>query len=849
MVYDRKGYDDQNGSADPQAPQTQSSVDMLPYQDLTSRRNIRNLEKNSPTRGTGSSQDASANGKGGNTRQELQGEENKNGFYRPESSLGGRVAGTAKSLGEAEAKHFVKSHLKHARNIWAIGVLSTILGGGVVILLLSYLSGPLQFMHTSRSLDEFHMSAQKAQTGIVALKLARNLYYVGQGERQKTRLGTVGNYFANGIVDDMESRGFTSDFRSGAFKGYIVDPKKIDKADYVGMRDNSPEEVRKYFSERFNIDVTLDGDDSVRIPRTHKYFTDVRILYGTLRTAKINPILPVKAHIVKQRLNYTLNPMSQWIRDKDNQILENAENRYKEWRKQQRTYVRNGITQPAPRFSSATDQDGNPTNQDGTSEADRLRDEANEIRASDDPDASRLNEFRNSLRAKLGLGGLAAIGILCMMQAFAEQYDVQTQKDIAQPMIRMGAQALAWGSANEDGGHAVVDEEQNGYMADLYYDEEAGNSWSSARSIQYEFGQAQTGPDTPEYAKFNPEGNFVTRTLNNINDATGGGLDAACSPVGLGLLLVAGVVVAGPISTAISLVVGLASGPAIARFADWIMKTFLAEQVDPLAEGALRGNLMNTGTFLMANEIGLGSGGAFLNDEDHAEVRGEAKEEAIEAFRQKSLAYRLFDTKDPRSFTSRIIDQQSPNPASNLSRTATGLLSVGSSFGSTLASLIPKANAAPPYSYGRNVIAIPPAELENQEDSMENPFMNADIVADILDANAPLSGVDNYVERAKICYGRNIAKVPATTSAGETYEQWTILPQVGDPPTEKTVLDPDNKCREGRGTDHPWARVSLYIKFSDVMNAWGCVRAAPKDTVGHQACADVGNAANSGADE
>lgn len=773
-------------------------------------------------------------------RQSLNGLENSR-LYRPAQADSNGLAGTAGDL--------VKGHIKRTRNLWFIGLISALVGSGMVIMLLGVLSGPLQFIHASRSFQEFHMSVQDVQTGIVAMKLARNIPHVINGEREKTRLGIVGNYFAEGIVQDMETRGFRSDFQSGEFKGYILDSKKIRLDDFPGLRGRSSEQLQDYFSRKYQVAARISGDNVV-LPPTGRYFADMRLLYAVMDESRVNPIGTAKAHIMKGRYQFTLNPMRKWIQEKDNQILSNAERKLA-WRKQQRSYIRNGISPPTATFASALDENGEPVNAEGSDDANDLVEEAREAQeALDEGDESKLNAFRDSLNAKLSVGGLAVVGILCFLQGIAAQYDIIVQNNIIAPMIRMAAQAMSWGAANEDGSPEYVDAEQNAYMADLYYDEEANTVWSDARSVQAEWNKPQVGPDIPEYAKANPEGNFVTRFMQDLNNATGGALDALCSPAAQVILIGAGVIVAGPIATAVSLVVGLASGPAIAMFADWIMNTFIANQVDPLAQGAIRGGFMNVGSMLLANEMGNAGGGVALSAAEGQQVKEQSQSVNLERFKEQSLAYRVFNPEDPRSFVAQVIDRQAPDPADNLTRSASGLLNFGSGFSSIVGRLLSHRVGAQdnePYDYGRGIVAFLPSELNHP--AMENLFDNADRVADILDANASANGMDNYIERAKTCFGTEIALTPQTDEeTGEEYEAYAILPPTpGESPTEQTVRDPDNKCDEGRGTDHPWTRVRLFIKSMETMNAWGCVRADADDEVGQRACADIGNGANSGA--
>lgn len=193
----------------------------------------------------GGESDASGDSKGFNyhdedgneendTRTALSNQEANAGFYRPES-------GQKRSLGEIGG--LVKSGLRKQRNLWAIGIISSIVGGGWMFVLLAIMSGPLQFVHMGKSMEQFHLTIQEAQTGALALKLARNIYHVTQGNRQKTHMGYLGNRYADKIEANMERKGIKPDYTGGFFRGYVIDPTTIDRTNYPGIAMTLPKEL------------------------------------------------------------------------------------------------------------------------------------------------------------------------------------------------------------------------------------------------------------------------------------------------------------------------------------------------------------------------------------------------------------------------------------------------------------------------------------------------------------------------------------------------------------------------------------------------------------------------------
>jgi hypothetical protein len=773
------------------------------------------------------------------TRTALQGQEASSGFYRPEGG------GQKRSLGQIGG--VIKSGLRKQRNLWAIGIISSIIGGGWMFVLLAIMSGPLQFIHMGKSMEQFHLTIQEAQTGALALKLSRNIYHVTQGNRQKTNMGYLGNRYADRIQRNLETKGFVADFSGGFFRGFVIDPKTIDTTNYPGMRDDSPEAVRDYYRDRYNVANARIEGGKVRLPNTGSYLTDTRMMYSTMRSAKMGALAPLKMHVLKKRVGFTLNPFSYWI---TNQILEGAERRYNEWKKQRETYVRKGVQVPNGTFTSRTDQEGNATNANDTDEAARFNDEVKDVANSDDP--SKLNNFRTGLTAKLTGITTAAIGVLCFAKAIAAQYDIITQENVVKPLERISMSLVSAGSANEHGGDKVVDAEQNGFLAQSLCDDTG--CWSDAAEVQSFYGRSVSGPEISGDAKVGPNGNFLTKFLENIP-----GLDTACSPVGQAALIVVGTIIAGPISTAISAVVGILTGPLLEKFIGWIMNTFLGRQVEANPTGETNGSYGWYGTMFAANDDALGVGGAILTEAESAALREANQSYLAQEFQQQSLAYRLFDPNDPRSFMAQVIDKQRPDPADNLSHVATGVLGIGRNFGSTVFRLLTwKTYAAADEKYynGWRVVGIKPAVLNSTDPTIENLFVNADMAADALDGNnaqTDSDSIDNYIHRAKVCFERDIIKRPFVDEDGQSYELYTVAPPEADRmSTYQEAAKPGNKCDEGNdefsnGTIHDWLRIRLFMGSDAVMNALACRIGGTEDTVAQKACADLGNAANSGA--
>ena len=815
-------------------------------------RQIRDQEINAAKGGltTAPSDDGSGAG-GNNTRQSLSDDEDNGGFFRAEN---------VKELAKKEGKSFIRSKLHFGKRAKISLLVSALLGGGgLAIVILALIAGGFQFIHAGRSLDQFHMSVMSDQTGIIALKLARNMYQVNNDERQKTRLGVLGNYWADSTTNKMRAAGYSFNYESGAFKSYTVDPNKFTKAQYPGLASSSPEDVQKYFQQRYGMATTINADGTLNLKTTGSAFKEGRLLRSAMRSSGMGPVSYLNSHIIKSKQGYSYNPMRQWITDKDNKFFEKFDEakKKKEFEKRQRAYTRAGVTPASLTVRTGTDSEGRPVNQEAGDDTQRLIDDGQAAQAAAEAgDPSKLNEFRSGMAGKLTVGGLAAIGVLCLAQGLAAQWDVLQAQNVIAPMERMAAQTLSWGSANEDGGADNVDAEMNGFMADLLFDEKTGTSFEEACSWQANAGRTQSKDcvDLPDDARIDADGGFLTRLLSRIP-----GLEQACSTAGQVILIGVSVIALGPLTTAFGTAFGLAAGPAIFAFSGWLMNFFLGNQVDAIAEGAVRGAYMDAGAYMMANDQSMTLGGLPMSDEVSNETRSQARAENMEEFRSQTLAYRLFDTNDPRSFFSQVIDKQAPDPVDNLARTATGILGTVGRFGDIfmrplVATVGAETTESSNYDYGRPMTGMLPEFFTSNDPSMENLYTNANEVADILDVRSQQDGADNYVTRAKKCFGRDIVKTDATDNNGVSYQQWSLAPPTpGDVPLYKDVTDPDNKCYEGEDRDtgkvdvtNPWSKTRMFIFASTTMESMSCNFGGPKDEQSQKSCETIGNGANSG---
>ena len=809
--------------------------------------------------GSGASASGAAEGK---SRDDLKAKESS-GLYKPDSS---------QSVGQRIGRQF-----NVRKNMALLGFLTFFVGGGAGFAVFGQISGPLQFLHASELLKGFHWAVQEDQGTSRVLKAMRNIRYAVRGEYERSRMGYLGNYMADRVERKMNARGYSTEFDgAGNFTGYRIDPARINFDDHPNLIDRDPESVRAYFADRYGVDVEI-IDGEIRIPPTNNYRRDRGVLLAILKDSGYKMVSPLSGRTLGVRANAGWH----WLKVLTGDTIDA---KYRAWVKRQFDAIRGNASPPRVTPGDANEDEEVPEGNEDTDAVREIQDQADGV-AEDlaDGDTSSQEELKSSIRSRFGVGGAGAaglIGVLCAIANFADRIDEINQTNVILPMIRMAIQTISMGDQVKNG--RDVDPVQLGFMSELLYDKKTKTSWIDARSIKAEQGKPLSGPDIPSDAKVDPEGNMVTKIVNNIP-----GLATTCRVLEgpAGFVILGALAIVAPVKTIVELVIGGIFSATLGEvLVDYFANLFAATTVSPLAAGAVRGNFMNYGSKLAGNDQAMSRGGLPLTANDSRALGALSDEIRQEEFNEKSLSYRLFNANDPKSLFAQIIDKQAPTAGDNVSRTAMAFLDAGKSFSATLSSIFSKsvgAEPVTPYDYGFPDYAYSLSEINDP--NLENPFANAEETVAILDANleanAPLvnpvttlPNTDNYVVRAKECFGVDIRKQTVTINEEEV-EQYTVAaPTTGQIPTQSDVINPDNKCLEGhdyaysdgtsgldnvattvttddgrkitmrnvQGATADWTRVRMFIFDTQMVNSIACYEFEEGDPEGDKACQDMG---------
>jgi len=625
------------------------------------------------------------------------------------------------------------------------GVTGLVVGGGFG--LFTFFSGPLQFVHFAQLLQRFHFSNNEEFANGRTGRYLRHLRKGGLGDAARsTRLSAIGNNFANraelrlqknmglrSVYDTSTGRlvGYEMIDRNKAVNSLIdadLDPKfdfdTIDPSDSRASHFES-HDGRKPRSAIFSL-----KDSSIGIRRK---FT--RQIVKASQTSKIAGTIAARLLITRGGVGF--HPLN-FLKRGDEKFIDF----YRRIKDRVKEEVSNGA-QSADDVNLVKD-DGDPETPNDPKET------SAEGHGQDIQDKAKTNKAatKASIKSKLtrSIGGASAIiGVLCTAREVSKNVDKIQYSNIILPLMRLGVRTIAVGNQVMSGNDVSTDE-LGALSADLY-DETSELGWTSARSIQAEMGQEQTGPDIPPSARPSEVGNNpFLNVVDKIFDTLGPAGGAACSKIGgwittAGELIIAGftggssTVVTEAIKGAVILGASAAGVNPVDKFAEWLTDKLAGEEINIDAVGPDLGNLANYGARLAANDQALSMGGAKLSPEEVAQLDAQSRENIRQELRQKSLFARIFDVREPNSLIAKGLLENRNLASAQVAFTSSisSLANVLPNFGSTISKMfMPRVGAqASGYVYGFDEYGFSQADQDNA--LVEDPFDNAEIVEPMLE--------------------------------------------------------------------------------------------------------------------
>lgn len=721
----------------------------------------------------------------------------------------------------------------------AIGGVGGLVGAGGFFGIASIVQGPLGVTHFGQLVQSLTIADNHGQNEGRMWRHWRYMYYLNKGTPERSRLGWLGNEYADSIQRKFSARGIEP-IRGGGLhnlqSGSRFDPEKWGATE--GLVDRSPENVQKVLKERYGI--TTDIVNGKVEAKSMELFEARATGAKVFRAAGYRGVIALPYWVAAKKAGWSLNVLTLGDRAVQRGVDKRLA-RIKAFRENLSQKITKGSTATIASARAPNDDPNKPT---GTSEAAGAVDdlsqgleEARDAKLKGNPGP--LEAFANKLSVKAGLSLTGGTALVCMIKGIADVADKLAQVNVELIRQRIfAAYSAAAGQiqhGDDEAHNSRVDEVATEAMAETLYDANTQTNAVDAQGIKALQGLNKSGSDLPGSMKVDPRGNFITQFLDHIPN-----IDGICaavnSTIGIAALTIIGLIAA-PVTTIVTVgVMGLAAS---LGFFTWISEWLAGTVVPPLAEGELLGSLNIYGGHDASSAVALGEGGTIVPKTAYDKIRREETAFQRQSFQNESFATRMFDIEDRRSFVAQVYDNTvAPTPQDTASKFASGLMNMGQTTVSTFGSIFTsRASAAADGTFAFDTPTIRHNNEQVNNPLVADPFDNAAIVAGRYDnAGAVVPGIldgpegAELVARAKTCQGVVLQQTADPEHPNNML--WGIAaPIEGGIPTFKEIMDPANKCSDA---SEQWLRIQDFIWDSQLGNSYGCVEGD------NQACIDVG---------
>jgi hypothetical protein len=703
-----------------------------------------------------------------------------------------------------------------------------ILGGGTIItfFILSILSGPFQFIHLAELLRKFHFEAQSIAQDE---RFAREVRLFATGRAERTRMGFLGNKFADKYEAKIKATGFETSYsdKFGLFDGYVIDktnPK---------FKNMSDKQIKTFVKETYGVDLKspselkgvsaklLSNPDALVIDaKSMSVSSKYKLSYAILKEAGYGDISSaIGSRFMCLRAGCSFNPMSK-LSTKLSSAIE-------DWNNRRKADLASTETNSSATNKPKDNQDNKPNVADRNNFDGSLNDtnaQASDVKSG----RSGFDTFKSSIAGKFAGGGAALLALICIMQSINKNIDNLKQSQVIAPLIKMGVQTLSVGSQIKSGKNVNLDE-LSAMSKQLSGTDSSGktSSWSQSQSIQANLGKPNTGTAPDSTLK------SIGANTNPFSfiDGIGSALDPACGEVVQDIIMVFSFALdltgIGLAIQAVTGVVGaVATGPIINTVSHWLS----GSAVDVGAVGADFGNAVDFGTTLAANQQYLMAGGTQLSSAQVAANNQVVDSISQTEFKQQSTFAQIFNLYDSSSIISKVADTLSPSYKATFANMFSYIMGSGKNAVVGVAKLFSTKTLAAsntPYNYGFNIVGYSQQDTANP--AVSDPYANADYVVSNVLTN------QSMIDKAKKCFGVEIKL--------ETDGNWNVLSDAS-----ASSLNTYTKEYQGFGCNTPapadcsadssdacnWLRLRYFITDTETMNSMSCYQGDG------QACMDSG---------
>lgn len=585
----------------------------------------------------------------------------------------------------------------------------------VIMALFSIFQGPLETIHLAQIMQKFHFGNNESFGDGRSGKLLRYLW--NHGDPNRNNLGTLGNFSANRYETRLRNMGVDMKFDHPTKNG-----KRVRRIQSITIDTNNPNSNRM-IQGLLDEGVDLNPDTNSKVSKTGDVIRiDLRgeggtklgknVVKGSVRGGGLNKVSGALAkRLLIRRAKIDMHPLRNRIYERSQESKDAYRKRIQ---KEDADKVKNGSKSPNTRVRGGrqTDPDTGETTGDTTDDSDRAN---QEVDRAADMDADGAKSHFSKVLSRGGAAG-AAIGMMCMAKSMSDQVEEIQHENIIVPLIRLGMMTVSTGNQIMTGQDMNIDE--LGAVSALLYDEEDQTSWADARSIKYENGRAPIGPDINEEAKPAEVGDkpdYMKWTDSEPVEKTCDGWDKIGQ---LPVIKQVGEFFDKGIDAMLG-TIGTSQDELARNFAG----LFAGQQVDALAEGALRGNYINYGSRLAANDGAIAQGGRELSDEEVKSNDLRAQFEQKTDFQSQNMFARYFDIYDHRSVAGTAVMSV---PSSVPQSLASLFRSPGNLFSMFTGTVNAQEEEDYDYEYGFSEYGF--SQEEQGHDFFENPLENADLM-------------------------------------------------------------------------------------------------------------------------
>ena len=688
--------------------------------------------------------------------------------------------------------NFIRRNKK--KSIFSASAIASIIVG---VMFFNIISGPLQFLHLAEILRKNYQPLDKT----TQVRTRAFLRYVKADTAGDTRLNLLGRKTFYKTVQQLDEIGVTfHETNNSNVRAVTIDSGKLSKQ-HPELKKMNQVEQKAFIAKKLGVEPSVLGNlgsgssvDGYKFGITSKAFD--------LKTSRL--VLKNSVHMLE-----------------DGQIQTGIKTRILT-----RYFNAPSLFHPLKRARAEIDKNVS----EKLSAKEKAREDAKSLQqeivdSSDEVAEEELKELLDTSAAKSAargvVGSLVFTDVLCTIRDTAKSIVLVNRLKIVLPASAMSLKYIAIGSQIQAG--QDISTKDLSALSQSFTDDKGESIWAG-KSLKALSGSSTTeGKDISVMRGAAFTGGGKASSIIEATDLAGAG-KVACSGPGkivqgtVGLGLIASSIFTGP--------GGVVSKQALKELASHFTKElykgvlvagglelikYLATHDSgipaPIA-GAEGGNVLAYGARAGANMSSISSGGIELSGTETMLVDLEVQQSDSAEFQSRALYARVFDMKDYRSLSGRLI-RTAPDTKSAVGQSFANIFTnFGSIFTSTLGSFFVKANAAgEAYDWGFPRYGIPQSMLDDPE--LKNPYENASVVESLVKNKEKFDEINGRTQK---CFGLELIR-----------ENGLDVKNIADP---ENNINPNSEEYESGDcaniSDKDWKRVVMFVFDTQTMKAAAC---------------------------